>query len=450
MRWFATLPVLCLLIVLLGAPSWAASVEQSEPHITLGTSTVPLTGPWRFHIGDDQRWAAPAFNDASWESVDLTAAPDAHDGDVGLPGYVVGWGQRGHRDYTGFAWYRLSVTVDGGHPVALAAPTLVDSTYELYVDGVRLGTSGDFSRPVPSVYGVRPTMFMLPGSAPGEPRTYHLAFRVWMDSLDAGPENGGIHVAPTLGTVDAIAQLHQVQWLKTFVGYVADAVEPLAFTILAIMVMVLRVPGGGERGRWLAVALLLLAALRINQVLFYWTQWLSLHAYDFLVTVLLRPLVLAAWVLAWRDWFDVARQRWVLPAVVVCTVAYVILAWLGRPWTIAAPGVASVADSAITVIRLAFALFYVWVVALGVGRTRAWGGYVDALAAVLIGIGIFATEVNALGIPGIWFPFGVGVARGQYAYAGAIVVIFVLLMARSRHQSINGPSRQVPQGTRRT
>jgi hypothetical protein len=51
-------------------------------------------------------------------------------------------------------------------------------------------------------------------------------------------------------------------------------------------------------------------------------------------------------------------------------------------------------------------------------------------AAVLVWTGQFARELSALGIRGIWFPFGTGVSRTQYAYAIFAVALFVLLVRR--------------------
>jgi hypothetical protein len=61
---------------------------------------ITLNGPWRFHTGDDPRWADPAFDDSRWEVVDLTPRPGARDPDTGFPGYVPGWTTRGHPGYT--------------------------------------------------------------------------------------------------------------------------------------------------------------------------------------------------------------------------------------------------------------------------------------------------------------------------------------------------------------
>jgi hypothetical protein len=429
------LAFVCMLVAFTTGSSLASAEPAPTAHITLGHSTAPLIGPWQFHLGDDPHWSSPDFNDSSWETVDLTPAPGAHDGDVGLPGYVSGWSRGGHAQYTGYAWYRMKVSVDSDPdtPLALAGPTLVDSTYQLYVDGKLLGGSGAFTGKTPTVFGVRPTVFPLPTPTSAGTKTYLVAFRVWMDPLDAGEDNGGIHVAPVIGDAGNIDLLHQVQWLQTFKGYVVDAVEPLAFVLLALMVFGLISSRTSDSYCWLATALLLLAFLRVNQVLFYWTGLLSLRCYDAATTVLLRPLVLMAWTLAWRDWFRMNGYPWLRYAISGLAVAYVVFALVGRPWFIpdAPHSLRVVADSVVEGVRVAYAALYLWIVGLGVIRSARPSSYLAALAAILVGIGLFATELNALGIPGIWFPYGTGVARGQYAYAAFIALLFLLILMRS-------------------
>lgn len=432
-RWVFLIPLFAITACVFGSRPAVAASAPAEP-VRVGRANAALNGPWRFHVGDDLRAASPAFDDSAWEAVDLTPAPDSHDGDVGLPGYVSGWSKRGHAGYTGYAWYRLAVTVenDSGAPLALAGPTLVDSAYQLYVDGKLLGASGDFSGTRPTVFGVRPSVFPLPASAATAPRTYVIAMRVWMDPLDAGDDNGGVHVAPIIGSAQSIADLHQVQWLKTFVGYVADFAEPVAFVLLALMVTALIACRSGDAYRWLVVALLLLALLRVNQVLFYWTGFYSLRCYDIATNVILRPLHLAAWILAWRDWFGLDRRTWHQRALGALTAAYVILALIGRPWLLpeAFHGLKAPAETIIAGIRLVLAAIYLWFIGCGVMRSAHGRTLLAALAAVLVGVGLFATELNALGIPGIWFPYGVGVARGQYAYAAFIALLFALILMR--------------------
>ena len=78
---------------------------------SLRAAAILLDGSWRFHTGDDPHWADVRADDSDWETIDLTAQPRSHDGDVGLPDYVSGWMSHGHRGYTGYAWYRREVTV---------------------------------------------------------------------------------------------------------------------------------------------------------------------------------------------------------------------------------------------------------------------------------------------------------------------------------------------------
>lgn len=67
---------LYLLLALLSA--WPLHAQNgtvapaSGMQIRFGQAMIPLSGPWKFHTGDDMRWADPMFDDASWGTMDLT------------------------------------------------------------------------------------------------------------------------------------------------------------------------------------------------------------------------------------------------------------------------------------------------------------------------------------------------------------------------------------------
>jgi hypothetical protein len=44
---------------------------------------------------------------------------------------------------------------------------------------------------------------------------------------------------------------------------------------------------------------------------------------------------------------------------------------------------------------------------------------------------IFSNELSAIGIPGIWFPFGVGVSRTQFALAIAVPFLATFMHLRT-------------------
>ena len=100
-----------LFLVLLSIPfSISIAQTQGHPRVVLGRPFVALNGPWKFHPGDDIRWASPEFDDSSWTTMDLK--PVASDIAKAGNGYVPGWTARGFPGLSGYAWYRLRVDVE--------------------------------------------------------------------------------------------------------------------------------------------------------------------------------------------------------------------------------------------------------------------------------------------------------------------------------------------------
>src|SRR5262245_22407250 len=198
---------------------------------SLRTAGTLVDGNWRFHIGHEPGWESPQLDDSGWETIDLTAAPGSHDGDVGLPDYVGGWMARGHPGYHGNAWYRRTVQVPS-EPKSwdILGPTLVENGYELYWNGQLLGGSGWLGID-PRVVGTRPMKFALPTDVAGTRGM--LAIRAYMPpSSGVSPDGGGLHSPPFLAPRPVSDALHRVQWQRTIAGYIADAIEPLAIFAL--------------------------------------------------------------------------------------------------------------------------------------------------------------------------------------------------------------------------
>lgn len=423
------------------APARSSPSETAESwpgmRIRIGRASHLLTGPWRFHLGDDVRWAAPDVTDSRWETVDLTPAPGAHDSDVGLTNYVPGWWARGHGGYSGYAWYRMHITVDvpDGTPIALLAPAYVEDAYQLFWNGTLIGESGDFSGKTPVIYSTKPQILRLPSMPTGVHEAV-IAIRVWMRSgLAREQDAGGIHISPTLGTSEAVDAQYRLQWLQTVNGYVVEVAEPLAFVLLALLAWCFRTAISRERfAHWLCAALLLTAAFRLNQALYYWTSYENFSVY-LTAYLVLPPLGLGAWLMAWRHWYQLERWRWLTYAIGVVTLLSVMLVLTLHDDTFARV-------SPIWRVPLAFLLLATAVVGL---RRRQPDRLLAFFVVLLVAVSQFSVEVSALGVPGIWFPFGVGVSRTQYAYAALIVGLAILLIRRI--QSAVG-SRNIEAGVR--
>lgn len=424
--------LLCMCVFRAANAATATTIATGDA-VTIGYAALPLNGPWRFHVGDDPRWADPAFDDSAWEGVDLTPPPGARDNDVGLPGYVAGWQARGHAGYYGYAWYRMRVTVAAppGRRLAVAGPFAVDSAYQLYANGRLLGAVGDFSGVTPTAYSMhRPALFPLPADLHGTVSIV-LAIRVWLGPWARAPDGGGIHISPLIGTLSAITDHCRLQWLTLFEGYVVDAVEGLLLLLLAVMALSMRPVDPDPAYSWVAAAAFLLAVHRGNQAVMFLGSFETVHEFELFIVVLAIPLYTGAWILAWRAWFALRSPSWVQGAVLGLTLAYVLAAFVGRSWFRGVlPDFAfGAAAHVITVLRWGLLLLYALTAYQGVRQRPREGWYVLAPMAVLAA-GIFGGELHYFGTAGIWFPFGIGLSLSECAYAAFVPLMAALLLGR--------------------
>jgi len=156
---------------------------------SLGRGVVTLDGPWQFHLGDDLRWADSTCDDSNWEQLRADEP----------------WGVQGHEAYTGFAWYRLHIRLAtlADQNLAILIPP-VDDAYELYWNGMKIGSLG--SLPPHAVWHVgHRQSFALPVSSIGESDGV-LALRVWkapLSSVDLST-GGGLNASPIIGDTSLI------------------------------------------------------------------------------------------------------------------------------------------------------------------------------------------------------------------------------------------------------
>jgi hypothetical protein len=204
--WIALLVSSCAAAAKTGANSPAASTRAASlvPTLTadgLGKGSIPLDGPWQFHLGDDPAWADPNYDDSQWEQ--LTADKP--------------WGSQGHPNYQGYAWYRrhldLSPAPGASPDFALLIPA-IDDAYEMFWNGVPVGQLGAFPPHLNVYYGLPPQTYGL-----GPIRSGVLAFRVYkipFASIDDGTA-GGFEGVPVLGSPEAIGNLKgatDFRWLR--------------------------------------------------------------------------------------------------------------------------------------------------------------------------------------------------------------------------------------------
>ena len=208
---------LIVLLLLCGHPCLSRADSHSEKsgtattapdagiiQVKLGESATNLVGPWKFHTGDDMAWEAPDFDDSGWKSIDLTPPPRTAG---------VGWTRQGYPDYSGFAWYRLRVEVQGAnHKLSLKMPGQADDAYQVYANGKLIGEFGKFTERGVTAYPGLPEAFPLPKGAGNQ--TITIAIRMWMDSATIfnSPDSGGLHGPPMLGYSSLIGNMIRLDY----------------------------------------------------------------------------------------------------------------------------------------------------------------------------------------------------------------------------------------------
>jgi len=140
-----------------------APASASAPASAADSSTsaafhgvIRLDGPWSFQMGDDPRWADPAFDDSSWPKVVL----DQPLSDQGID------------TYSGYAWYRLKLSSQQLTQLgkqednsALRLLLASDGIGQLgaYIDGLQVGQTRGMTEN-PSMYESPPLVIELPGN----------------------------------------------------------------------------------------------------------------------------------------------------------------------------------------------------------------------------------------------------------------------------------------------
>jgi hypothetical protein len=231
-------------------------------------------------------------------------------------------------------------------------------------------------------------------------------------------KSGGLRTVPILAPRAQGEALHRAQWRRTIAGYVVDAAEPVAMLVLAAMA-ILAAPASARPGvaRWIALGLAASACLRAGNAIGAWTDLRSQTAQAWQNAVIFAPLAKLGWTMAWNAWTD-GRERWLVS----------VAALAG--WGIAVAGALIQSAELGNAARAVFALC---LATIAIRILRHGDRKLLALATMaLTATGLFAADLSALGVPGIWFPFNIGVSRSQYAYALALPLLAFVLFGPRR------------------
>lgn len=383
---------------------------------------IGLDGAWRFHPGDNPQWAGPQIDDRRWDRLDLVSVPSNHDDDVGLPGWLAGWRARGHPDLEGYGWYRKRVVLPAHGDLVLLGPTMVDDGYEMFWNGQPIGGIGKLG-PDPKVIGARPFLVRLPGLA--DQRSGVLAIRTFMEpGLARNEISGGLRSVPTLATAAFGERLYRAQWMRTIAGYIAEIAIAVMMALLAgIALIVAPSTARPSFARWLALALVATACLRLGNAIAAWTDLLGASTLDRQNAVVFSPLAMLGWTAAWNEWTE-GRDRAVI-------LGCAIVAWASRV-------IGAIAHLAELIVAGRFVFIILF--AIIASRIASRGEHKPLAIATMsvVAIGLFVGELSQLGVPTIWFPFNIGVSLSQYVYAISVLLLAFTLPRKAPSGSTSG------------
>ena len=219
--------------------------------------------------------------------------------------------------------------------------------------------------------------------------------------------------APILAPRPISDGLHRAHWERTIAGYIVDAIEPLAmFSLIGLLLWCLSRSSQRQFLIFASIALALMAARRLNNATVAWTDLLDLSTYAWLAQYMWAPTV-TAWTLAWNRW---CRPPWRIidAAAVALAIAGIVGAAIHSSVVTSGSRLGSIALFGVIVTRI---------VRSGLMRILAF------LVLALIVVALFGGELlDPIGVPGIWFPFGIGVSRTQYLYAITIPLLGILIV----------------------
>lgn len=199
-----------MLLLLAGSLLPAQSFDASQP--AQGVSTIDAL--WRFHTGDDPRWASPSVQDSSWTLLSTNK----------------NWAYQGFRGYTGYAWFRLRLKLPATtEPLAIDIGH-INSAGELYVDGQLIGANG-IMRPKPDWSDqFEANAFPLPTALNG--RWVQIAVRVWKSPVASSYSGGGFHKPLVVGSLRLLQAAGRVAFDNELAGHLSELAVDLLTLVL--------------------------------------------------------------------------------------------------------------------------------------------------------------------------------------------------------------------------
>ena len=407
------------------APTDKTAPATEIVQVKLGESATNLIGPWKFRTGDDMAWAQTEFDDAGWNTIDLTPPPRTAG---------VGWTKQGYPDYSGFAWYRLRVEVQGAnHKLSLKMPGQADDAYQVYANGKLIGEFGKFTEHGVTAYPGLPEAFSLPKGAGNQ--TITIAIRMWMDSATIfnSPDSGGLHGPPMLGYSSLIGNMIRLDYDDNAHYIGSGFLEMMIVFMALLMALTLFWLDPEEKAyEWLAlVCTVTLAGIAVVLSVNF-TTWIGQTPAVIVTDVILGPLRIGLWVLFWGYWFriwNIVRLHyavWILVAILMICTAMIRPPLFGQQIPVHDK---SFIEPLRLIVKLGVGVLVFLVAYRGFARQKT-EGWLAASAILLVTVANYQHELRQVHVPTVFSVFGFAISLGTISAGSSLLIITVMLLRR--------------------
>jgi hypothetical protein len=322
----------------LSAPAQVFDLDKDREPVAV------LNGLWRFHPGDDPRWADPAFDDSQWPLIRADK----------------GWSEQGYKNMAGTAWYRAKILVPASvGPLAIWVP-IIGTSYQLFADGKLIGGQGGMP-PHEHAYFYSPTVYVLPQF--DHPHTVSITFRIWHWPDWAPYASGGFYLrGPIIGEKEQIQRRGAFRSQALAWGSASDTFIPMLETLAGLAALVLFASRTQEREYlWFGIMVLLQADFTYLDLRFPDIHPIGVLEHDLIYNLLLAGSQLASMAFYYR--LLRGRRNWLLWLSVAMVTLFTVLEFT----TVSETGISSAQRQIIR--GLVIIVIAVWTVSLLIRRT---------------------------------------------------------------------------------
>ena len=250
---------------------------QTVDATKIGTPLDLSNATWRFAVGDDRRWADPAFDDSGWKTI--TVAKTFKQQNYAVP--------------LGFFWLRIHVAMAPG--ASHQAITFKGSSYQVFVNGRMVGGQGGMPDH-PGYFNAVERVFPIPADAVGD-RPAVIAVREWFPTTAGVTDMSDPHVR--LGD-EGVLELDRKNSLDAaFFDRAGDNIVSLVSLLIGLWALALfRAQPNHREYLWLGMMGLFGEALRVVQILAAVSAislWSVFTAVDLLGGLYMAAFVLFIW-----------------------------------------------------------------------------------------------------------------------------------------------------------